>query len=199
MANESGIWTHNYDSPLMRANFNLAAHAAHALGLAVAALDEFKAATLQRARRGSLRQARFGKEQGAFMVIGKADAQVRSARLFMQDVIAKAYEDARENVHIDYELRVLMHEVNAYVVDVCREVVDAVFRESGVAGVFKGSRMERIVRDMMVAGQHALVTKSSIDRPGQYWLSRDSEGGPQIDVEMSYVRGPHPQNEHFWK
>jgi hypothetical protein len=58
--------------------------------------------------------------------------------------------------------------------------------------------MERIFRDMVTAGQHALVTASSIDRAGQYWLTRDMEGGPVVDIEgVGFVRGPHAQNAHL--
>jgi indole-3-acetate monooxygenase len=57
----------------------------------------------------------------------------------MQDVIGRAYEDAKTRFHIDYELRVLMHEANAYVVTSCREVVDQIFREVGSPGDANGT------------------------------------------------------------
>lgn len=196
MVNETGIWTHHYDSPLMRANFNLAAHAAHALGLAVAAVEEFKKTTQLRARRGSFRQSRLGKEQSNYIAVGKADAKIRSARLFMRDVIGRAYEDAKRSTHIDYELRVLMHEVNVHVVSEARQVVELIFKEIGAVGTVKGLRMERIFRDMMTASQHAIVVEASYDRAGQYWLTKDLDDGPQLDVEFGYVRPPHPQNRH---
>lgn len=199
MVNETGIWKHHYESPLQHANFNLAAHAAHAIGLATAAVDELRKSTAKRAVKGSFRQARLGKEQSTFIAIGRADAQIRSVRLFMQDVISRAYEEAKNNVHIDYELRVLMHEVNNHVVNVCREVVDTIFQEAGSIAVFKGNRMERIFRDMITAAQHIIVTHNSIDRAGQYWLTKDLEDGPELDIELGYVRGPHPQNDHRWK
>ncbi|WP_125100043.1 acyl-CoA dehydrogenase family protein [Leucobacter chromiireducens] len=196
MVNETGIWTHHYDSPLMRANFNLAAHAAHALGLAVAAVEEFTKTTLMRARRGSFRQARLGKEQSNYIAVGKADAKLRAARLFMRDVIEQAFADAQTKTHIDYELRVLMHEVNVHVVAEARQVVEMMFKEIGAVGTVKGLRMERIFRDMMTASQHAIVIESSYDRAGQYWLTKDLESGPLLDVEFGYVRPPHPQNQH---
>lgn len=194
MVNESGIWTHPYESPLQNANFNLAAHAAHALGLAVAAKEEIEKVALLKARRGSFRQERMGKEQSTFVSVGRADGRIRAMRLLMQDVIARAYEDAKTRVHIDYELRVLMHEVNALVVNECREVVDDLFREAGSIAVFRGNRMERIFRDMITAAQHIVVTKNSIDRAGQYWMTKDTEQGPTLDIELAYVRGPHPQS-----
>lgn len=197
MVNESGIWTHPYESALQHANFNFAAHSAHALGLAVAALEEFKNTASQRARRGSFRQARLGKEQSSFIAVGRADAKIRAARLFLQDVIGRAYEDAKTNIHIDYELRVLMHEVNAYVVTTCREIVDEIFREIGSPAIFKGMRIERIFRDMMTAAQHVLVRETAIDRAGQFWMTRDTEGGVFMDLEPGLVRGPHPQDVYL--
>lgn len=198
MVNDTGLWKHNYPSPLMRANFNLAAHAAHALGLAVAALEEFMKSTRMRVRRGSFRQARLGKEQSSAIAVGRADAKIRAARLFMQEVIARAFEDAKTGTHIDYELRVQMHEVNVHVVAECRQVVELIFKEIGAIGTVKGTRIERIFRDMMTASQHAIVVENSYDRVGQYLLTKDLEGGPQLDVEFGYVRGPHPQNRDRW-
>lgn len=194
MVNESGIWSHPYDSPLQHANFNLAAHAAHALGLAVAAKEEVEKLAQKKAKKGSFRQERMGKEQSTFLAVGRADAKIRAMRLFMQDVIFRAFEDAKMNRHIDYELRVLMHEVNAVVVSVCREVVDDLFQEAGSIALFRGNRMERIFRDMMTAAQHIVVVKSSIDRAGQYWMTKNTDDGPSLDIELSYVRGPHPQS-----
>jgi alkylation response protein AidB-like acyl-CoA dehydrogenase len=199
MVNESGIWSHPYPSPHQHANFSLAAHAGHAIGLAVAAVEEYKKAVMQRARQGSFRQARMGKEQFGNVAVGRADAQIRAARLFMQDVNSRAFEEAHHGIHIPYETRVLMHESNVYVVDVCRQVVDSLFKEMGTAGVFRGTRMERIFRDMMTAAEHIIVRETSFEISGQYWLTHDSAEGPAIDIELSWVRGPHPQTESMWK
>lgn len=192
MVNEMGIWELAYDRPLYRANFNLMAHAAHSLGLARAAIEEFTNIANRAARRGSHRQRRLGKEQIHQIAVGKAQTLYEAARAYLRETVELAYADAHHNFHIDYKLRARMHQANVFVVHTCKQAVDLVFAQAGSSTVFRGQLLERINRDMIVASQHLIITESSYDRIGQYLLTRDLPGGPEIDVEGGYIRGPHP-------
>ena len=60
----------------------------------------------------------------------------------------------------------------------------------------RGHALERIHRDMETGAQHALVAESSLDRVGQYLISRDLPGGPEIELGgIGFILGPYPQNE----
>jgi alkylation response protein AidB-like acyl-CoA dehydrogenase len=191
MVNESGIWKLEYNRPLFRAPFNLSAHAAHSLGLAKAAIEEYTAAAVSGAKRGLYNPQRFGATQVQQIAIAKATAMVRAARLLLWDTIEAAWDDAQDHFRIDYELRVRMHEANVFVVNSCYEAVKMLFAEMGTAGVFKGRPMERIFRDITVAAQHLIVGEHSYDRIGQYLLTRELPDGPII--EDGFIAGPHPR------
>lgn len=185
-----------YDRALYRGRLFQLGHAAHALGLARAAIDEFIALVHQSARRGSFRQARLGREQVHQLAVGKADAMVRAARAFVWNTLEEAYAQAEERDPIDYELRVRIHECTAYAVQTARDAVELVFRQAGSPTVYRGNALERIYRDMATAAQHALVAESSLDRVGQYLLSKDLPGGPEIELGgINFIVGPHPQLE----
>lgn len=193
---ESGVWALTYNRPLYRGRTFQLGHAAHALGLARAAIEEFVALAHQSARRGSYRQARMGREQMHQIAVGKADAMVRAGRLLVRDTIDQAYADAQENEHIAYDLRVRIHQCAAYVVNLARDAVELIYRQAGSPAVYRGNRIERIYRDMATAAQHALVAENALDRVGQYLISKDMPGGPEIELGgINFILGPHPQNE----
>ena len=191
MVNEMGIWELNTDLPQYRANFNLAAHGAHAIGLARAAVDEFIGMAHQAARRGSHRQRRMGNEQVHQIAVGKALTLIDAARNYLRSAVEEAWEAAQHSFHIDYELRVKMHQANLLALSLCRQATDLVYQQAGSAGVFKGRPIERIYRDIVVASQHIIVQDSSYDRVGQYFLTREMPEGPTIDLEGGFIRGPH--------
>lgn len=194
MANERGIFFRHYDRALFRVAFNVMAHGAHAIGLAVAAMEEYKKQVHKSANHGSLRQARLGREQMDQFAIGKADALVRAARLFLFDAVEEAYRDAEKHWPIDYELRVRLHQANTFAVHSAKQAADLVFARAGAPATFRGTTMERIYRDLIVASQHNLVTETSLDRVGQYIFTKDLPGGPEVDITgTGHIQGPHPQ------
>jgi alkylation response protein AidB-like acyl-CoA dehydrogenase len=194
LVNERGVHFRVYDRPLYRAMFNVMAHGAHALGLAKAAMEEFTKLVHTAAGHGSLRQARLGNEQVHQLALGEADAMVRAARLFAWTATAEAYENAHHQSPVDYQLRVRLHQANTYAVQTAKKAIDLIFAQAGSPAVFRGSRLERIYRDISVAAQHTLVSNASLDRIGQYLLSKDLPGGPQVDTTgTGYIQGPHPQ------
>ncbi|WP_426321802.1 acyl-CoA dehydrogenase family protein [Microbacterium sp. E-13] len=194
MVDERGIWGITYGTPHEKGPFIQAAHSAHAIGLATAAMEELIKQTHLKARRGSYRQLRFATDENLHIKIATADARIRSCRLFQNDVLTRAFASAQENRYIDYELRVLMAEMNTFIVHEMREVVNSLFLESGVGGVFKGSRLGRIYRDMSTAANHIIIAQNQQPSVGAYWITKDMEGGPFIEnIEMSAIYPPHPQ------
>lgn len=194
MANEKGVYNRPYDGPLHQARFSLLSHGAHALGLAKAAIEEFTKIVHRSAKHGSLRQARLGREQFDQFAVGKAHAMIQAARLFLWDTAGKVYEDAKTNVPPSYEMRVLFHEANTYAVHTAKEAVRLIFERAGSPAVFRNAPLERIHRDITTAANHLLVQESSLDRIGQYLLTKDMPGGPEIDTTgTGHIAGPHPQ------
>lgn len=202
MVNEAGIWKRPYDRALYRHWFNVMAHGAHALGLARGAIDEFIEMVHQSARRGSYRQARLGKEALHQFTLGKVDTMVRAARSYLWEVTAEAYDDAVEQWPVDYDIRVRQQAAVINAVHVSRQAVDMLFQQAGAPAVFRGRRLERIHRDVLTASNHALIAEAAFDRIGQYLMSKDLPGGPEIEIGgISFIPGPHPQHnrEQSWQ
>ncbi len=193
MVDELGSHFRHYDRPLFRAAFDMQAHGAHALGLAQAALDEFRRLVTQIARRGSFRQRMLGRQQVHQVAYAKADSLVRAARLLLHDTVRKAYANAQHDSYVDFELRVLLHQNMVFTVNAAREAVELIYRQAGSPAVFRGQPLERIYRDISVAAQHIVVNETTTDTAGQYWFTRDLPGGPEVDLEMTFLEPPLPQ------
>ncbi|RGE17646.1 acyl-CoA dehydrogenase family protein [Leucobacter sp. wl10] len=196
MVNEAGIWKRPYDRALYRYWFNIMGHGAHALGLGKAAIEEYLELVSRSARRGSYRQAKMGKEQLHQVSLGKAATMIDAARTHLWNLTAQAYDEAVEQWPIPYDLRVRLHAAVVNAVQVSRQAVDLIFQQAGSPAVFRGNRLERIHRDMLTAASHALMVEASLDRVGQYLMSKDHPDGPEIEIGgIGYIPGPHPQHE----
>lgn len=196
MVNEAGIWKRPYDRALYRHWFNVMAHGAHALGLAKAAIEEYVGMIHRSARRGSYRQSKMGKEQLHQFQLGRAATKVKAARAHLWDATARTYDDAVEHWPVDYDLKVELQAAVLNAVHVGREVVDTLFTLAGAPAVFRGSRLERIRRDMATAANHALMSETMFATVGQYLMSKDLPGGPELELGgISFIPGPHPQHD----
>jgi indole-3-acetate monooxygenase len=185
----------NYNLALYRdMGFILAAHCAHAVGLAQAAFDEYISACNALKADGSRRQSELGRHQLHRINVARADALIRSSRLFGLDATQRVWDEIHEhdNGVASMEARAVMFESFAFVVAQCREAVDLLFRSAGVGGVFRGTRMERIFRDMMTVGQHIVVVEERLEEIGNYWITRDTKN-PAIPVMLQFApRTPKP-------
>lgn len=175
-----------FDGPLYRSVllFQIAGHAAHALGLAQAALDEFVRLANQPPKPGSMRQATLGRQQSHQMVVARADAQIRAARLLVHKAVADAFAAAQplpRGGNVPLELRVLLRESTTYAVRTGKEVVTSIFDITGAGAVKKGSMIEQSYRDVSVAASHIMHSEATLALSGQYWLTRDRPDGPEIE------------------
>jgi alkylation response protein AidB-like acyl-CoA dehydrogenase len=192
--NEMGIHHKAYDGPLYRLQFNIFAHAPHALGIARRAIDEFVKLASYKATWGSARQRLLGRQQMHTVAVGHADALVRAARLFAWDTAAQCFENARHNEHVDYELRARMTQSLTLAARHAKEAVELVYEQASTSVVFSGHPLDICMRDIITAAQHIVVLETSYDTVGQYLITRDWPDGPQIDTEHSSIGPPHPHH-----
>jgi indole-3-acetate monooxygenase len=175
--------------------FILTAHGAHAVGLAQAALDEYIEMCNRPKADGSRRQAEMGRHQVHRMNIARADALIRSSRLFARDAVQQVWDEMHELDEgvASMDARVVLMESLSFVVQQCREAVDLVFRSAGVGGVHRGTRLERIFRDMMTVAQHIVVVEERLEEAGNYWITRDTDR-PALPLMLTFPpRTPKPE------
>jgi alkylation response protein AidB-like acyl-CoA dehydrogenase len=152
-------------------------HAAHALGIAQAALDDLielaggKVPTwsttrnLLRAR--SMVQARVGQAE---TWIGSARAYIHAAtRDIWQTVLAGAEVSARQRATFCLAV------TNALTASV--QAVDLIYNTGGATSIYATSRLDRCLRDIHTTAQHVAVAPQNLESSGRLLLGLDS-GNP---------------------
>jgi indole-3-acetate monooxygenase len=155
-------------------------HGAHALGIASAALESFVAAVNMRPVPGSTRHMAMGHMQAHQIAFARADAAIRAARALLYETVRAAYEDARANPELALELRVRLREANIFTVRAAKEAVGLIFEMAGSSAVYRGRPIEQAFRDINTAANHTNYVESAYAAIGSYFLTRDSENGPEI-------------------
>jgi len=155
-------------------------HAAHALGVASAALESFVAAVNTKPLPGSTRQMAMGHMQAHQIAFGRADALIRAARALLYETVRAAYEDAKAHSQLALELRVRLREANVFTVRAAKEAVNLIFEMAGSSAVYRGRPIEQAFRDINTAANHTNYVESAYTPIGSYFLTRDREGGPEI-------------------
>jgi indole-3-acetate monooxygenase len=155
-------------------------HGAHALGVASAALESFVAAVNSRPAAGSARQLALGHQQAHQIAFARADALVRAARALLHQTVREAYADATANPELSLELRVRLREANIFTVRTAKEAVGLIFDMAGSTAVYRGRAIEQAFRDINTAANHTNYMDTAYAGVGSYFLTRDSEGGPEI-------------------
>src|SRR5215831_13718281 len=136
-------------------------HAAHALGVASAALESFVAAVNTRPLPGSMRQLAMGHMQAHQIAFARADVLVRAARALLYETVRAVYEDARVHPVVALELRVRLREANVFTVRSAREAVSFIFEMAGSSAVYRGRVIEQAFRDINTAANHTNYVESA--------------------------------------
>jgi alkylation response protein AidB-like acyl-CoA dehydrogenase len=155
-------------------------HAAHALGIASAALEAFVDAVNSKPIPGSARHMAMGHMQAHQIAFARADVLVRAARALLHETVRAAYEDASVHPELSLELRVRLREANIFTVRSAREVVGLIFDMAGSSAVYRGRPIEKAFRNINTAANHTNYVETAYSAIGSYFLTRDREGGPKI-------------------
>jgi alkylation response protein AidB-like acyl-CoA dehydrogenase len=155
-------------------------HAAHALGVATAALEAFVDLVNSRPAPGSMRQQAMGHMQADQIAFARADALVRAARALLIETVRAAYAGAEAHPELPLELRVRVREANIFAVRSAKEAVGLIFDMSGSSAVYRGRRIEQAFRDINTAANHTNYMDHAYASIGSYFLTRDRESGPEI-------------------
>src|SRR5262249_17477445 len=142
--------------PLYRVRFMLITHAAHALGIAQAAIDALlvladskvptRTTTLLRDR--ALVQAQ----------IAPASALVASGRDFLRRATSDAWQVACAGLEVSPRARAELRLAMTTAVQNAAQAVDLMWAAAGGSPIYVGSPLERCFRDIHVATQHAAVS-----------------------------------------
>jgi alkylation response protein AidB-like acyl-CoA dehydrogenase len=131
-------------------------HGAVAVGMAEGALDDLLA--LADSGRQQLRAAVPMRESETFQFeLGRVEAELRAARAFHQIQVASHWRHALAGTLKDEALLVEATQAGIWIATTCVRVADACFTLAGGSAVYESSPLQRRMRDLHTAAQHAAV------------------------------------------
>ena len=154
-------------------NFSLLASgvAAVSLGVARHALDEFAELAQGKTPQYSSRTlATSGMVQAD---VAKAEAILRSARAFLFDELARAWESAQLGDRIDVPTRVRIRLACVHASQAAAQAIDIVYTLAGGTSVFESNVLQRCLRDARVATQHLMVSPRLYETLGRTFVGID--------------------------
>ena len=154
------------DGPLYR--FSLlgalaAGVAAVTLGLAARAVDELVALG-SKVPDGSRRT--LAERPVVQAELAQAEANVRSARAFLVETVAACWASAEQGAITDEQRRLLRLAANN-AVERCAAAVDLCYRAGGGSAVHRSNPLQRLLRDVHVATQHAMTAPRMLEPLGR--------------------------------
>lgn len=148
-----------HDGPLWRLGlFDLAGilMSGFPLGVARHAIDEF--ATMARTKfRGSPANTVAGNDH-AQMLLAQAESRLRTARLYVYDVVATVWDSCRAGDRPAPIQRAELALAGCHAMRTALEAVDSLYRLAGAEAVFAGHPLERCFRDLHTASQHIIFS-----------------------------------------
>jgi alkylation response protein AidB-like acyl-CoA dehydrogenase len=144
-------------------------HGAFALGAAGRALSEV--AELAKSKtRGYINPVGVA-GRGSFQnELGRCDLALRAARGELRQANAAAWALVNDGGECDAGMQTELRCAAVYATDVAIDVARRMFRHAGAKSLYAGNVVERCLRDVTAAGQHAMVSDAAYEKRGQILL-----------------------------
>lgn len=158
-----------HDGPLYRWSFFAlmgVQFAGFPLGIARRALDEFVALAPKKSR-GSKPLAQ---EQSVQLAVARCEADLRSAKAFVTDVMGTAWERTLRGDEMSMDDRVAVRLATGRAIRAGVEVVDTVFRLAGGGALYGSSPLQRCWRDINAGSHHGYFSEYHETRVGRALL-----------------------------
>jgi alkylation response protein AidB-like acyl-CoA dehydrogenase len=159
-------------------------HGAIDVGIAEGALDDLL--ELANSGRQQFRAAVPMQESETFQFeLGRIAAELRAARAFHQAQVASHWRHALAGTLRDETLFAEGTQTGIWVATTCVRVADACFTLAGGSAVYERSPLQRRMRDLHAAAQHATIQQRHYVAAGKAALQcrRQSEGPPQLAAQ----------------
>lgn len=167
-------------------------HAAFDIGVAEGALDDL----IELASSGHQQQrtARPMRDSEAFQFeLGRVSAELRAARALFQVQVASHWRHALAGTLKDDTLLIQGTQTGIWVASACVRVVDACFALAGGNAVYDSSPLQRRLRDLHVAAQHATVHQRQYAAAGK---AAFSQVRPRFECRQTNGASRHDGDSH---
>jgi alkylation response protein AidB-like acyl-CoA dehydrogenase len=145
-------------------------HCPIALGIAEAALEDIIA--MAHSGRRQLRAAHALRDSEVFQSeLGRAQAELRAARAYFEVQTASHWKYAQAGALRDEALLLEGTQASVWITDACLRVAETCFQFGGGSAVYGSSPLQRRLRDLQTAAQHAAVQQRHYVEAGKLLLS----------------------------
>jgi alkylation response protein AidB-like acyl-CoA dehydrogenase len=144
-----------------------------ALGLARRSVDELIALAGTKRPQGSARPLAERAPVQADVAI--AEASLRSARAFVADAVGDAWTTVVTGDSVSDEQRRLIRLAATHAMSTSAQVVDRMYTAAGGVAVYEESALQRLLRDVHVATQHAIASPRTFELTGRMRLGLETD------------------------
>lgn len=109
--------------------------------------------------------------------LARAEAVLRSARLFFYDTLNESWERAQAGEPASLEQKADDLLAAAHAVASSVKAVDLIYSLAGTSGMYTRSRLERHFRDVQTLRHHGFIAESRYETVGQVYLGAPPEFG----------------------
>jgi indole-3-acetate monooxygenase len=142
------------------------------LGLARAAIDELVSFAGAKTPQGSNKPLAL--KPSTHKRVAEAEADLRSARLFLYDSIGKAWDKALVGQNPSIEDRRDIRLATTHAMNAAVRVVDSMYILGGGTSVYSKSPLQRHFRDVHVASQHMMVSEATLELIGRLFVGLET-------------------------
>jgi indole-3-acetate monooxygenase len=143
------------------------------LGLARRALDEL--ATLATDKRYAMSARPMATRAPVQADVARAEAAYRSARALLRETVGHAWSAAAAGHILGPDQRRLLRLAATNATSQSATAVEVLFRIAGGAAVYESSALQRVLRDVNVASQHAMVAPRTYELVGRLALGQSTD------------------------
>ncbi len=144
-----------------------------ALGIARAAVDELVDLASKKTPEGRMKP--LAKSAHTHRDVAEAEALIRSARAFLWDSVAEAYEVAVETGELTVPLRRDIRLAAANASRAAARAVDIAYNLAGGSSVYRTSPLQRYFRDVHVTTQHMMIGPMVWEQTGRLFVGLDDD------------------------
>lgn len=146
--------------------------AAHAVGVARSALDEF--ALMAGGKKSFATGDQLRDRPTVQYQFAEAEATVRSARAFVRETAAETWDMLCRDGEVSPTQRAILRLSFTDTVNRCAQAVARIHTLAGMGSVYHGSRIDRAFRDLSIATHHAAVGLHTYEAGGRVLLGLES-------------------------
>jgi alkylation response protein AidB-like acyl-CoA dehydrogenase len=146
-----------------------------ALALARGAITELREVSDRKTPLGSMKTLRH--RASVQRALADGEARLRAARLLFYETLNATWQRAVSGEPATLEHKADLMLATAHAVQTAADVVDLIHRVAGTSGIYKRSRLERLLRDAYTVRHHGFVCESRLETVGQVYLGVEPEFG----------------------